>query len=289
MIGPPLAAPLLFSSGVTWALAFNAASYVVSYFAIRSITWRGAEVDATTSGDSTAATAASGGARQFGRELAEGVRVLVGNRIVLGLLVCAMVCQVGVGALNTLDVFFVTQNLHVAAKNFGYMAVAMGVGLILGSMIATRLVKRLGPSTTTTVAMLAAGLIYMLYARQTTFAAGLALLLLFEVPVAVVSTSIEPIFLAAVPQSLYARVMSAFGTLNQGTLMLSMAASGWIASSALHGFHGNVLGIHVRAIDTILTLAGAAIVLGGIVSMITLPSNTVLRELAEKVSPSSKT
>jgi hypothetical protein len=75
--------------------------------------------------------------------------------------------------------------------------------------------------------------------------------------------------------------MSAFGTLNQGTLVLSMALSGWIASSALHGFHGAFIGVHVGPIDTILTLAGLAIVLGGAVSKITIPSNETVYELAE--------
>src|ERR1035438_3102100 len=35
IIGPPIAAPLLFTLGFQWALAANAASYVVSYVAIR--------------------------------------------------------------------------------------------------------------------------------------------------------------------------------------------------------------------------------------------------------------
>src|ERR1700691_3952978 len=35
IIGPPIAAPLLFTVGLQWALAANAASYAVSYLAIR--------------------------------------------------------------------------------------------------------------------------------------------------------------------------------------------------------------------------------------------------------------
>jgi hypothetical protein len=55
MIGPPLAAPLLFSAGVT----------------------------------------------RFWQEIFDGLRMLVRNRVIFAILVCAMVCQVGVGALNT--------------------------------------------------------------------------------------------------------------------------------------------------------------------------------------------
>ena len=161
----------------------------------------------------------------------------------------------------------------------------MGVGLILGSLVAPRVVRKLGPATTTTCAMLTAGAMYAIYARQTTFAAGLVMLLLFEVPVAVVGTAMEPILLAAVPRAFYARVMSTFGTLNQGTLLLSMALSGWIASSSLHGFHGKALGVHVGPIDTILTFAALAIVLGGVVSKITIPNNATVRHVAEENAP----
>ena len=37
ILGPPIAAPLLFALGIKWAMFINCASYVVSYFAIRSI------------------------------------------------------------------------------------------------------------------------------------------------------------------------------------------------------------------------------------------------------------
>ena len=163
----------------------------------------------------------------------------------------------------------------------------MGVQRILGSLIAPRVVRKLGPATTVTCAMLAAGAIYAIYARQTTFAAGLTVLLLFEVPVAVVSTAMEPILLAAVPTRFDARVMSAFGTLNQGMLMLSMAFSAWIASSALHGFHAKVVGVHVGPIDTILTLAGLAIVLGGVVSKITIPSDATVHQVVDENPPTA--
>jgi MFS family permease len=37
IVGPPLAAPLLFATGVQWAMVVNALSYVASYFAIRAV------------------------------------------------------------------------------------------------------------------------------------------------------------------------------------------------------------------------------------------------------------
>ncbi len=55
IIGPPVAAPLLFTVGLQWALLLNAISYVVSYFAIRSVRVADAEpVGAAAAGPGSA-------------------------------------------------------------------------------------------------------------------------------------------------------------------------------------------------------------------------------------------
>jgi MFS family permease len=275
MIGPPLAAPLLFTSGVTWALLLNAASYGVSFLAIRSV-----ELPDEEQGDTRAAVGEQGGeqagalaGRGFWADFREGLSFLVRDRFVRALLIVAACCQAGTGALNTLDVFFVTGNLHVAAKNYGLLSIGAGVGLIIGSLLAARVVKRFGAARTTAGVLLLAGLVYLLYTRQSTFAAGFVLLLFFEIPIALVNTSISPLFLAAVPERLFGRVMSAFGMVNQGTQMLSMIVAGWLASSSLRNFHTRLLGVHLGPIDTILSVGALLIVLGGLNAFRTLPRN----------------
>lgn len=273
MIGPPLAAPLLFTSGVTWALVLNAASYVVSFLAVRAV--RVPEPEPAE----TASAAGGGGpdaaaARGFRAEFTEGLGFPFRNPFVRTLLLVAMTCQAGTGALNTLDVFFVTGNLHVAAKFYGVMSLAAALGLVAGSLLAASVVRRFGAARTTAGVITVAGLIYLLYARQTTFAAGLALLLVFEIPIAVVNTAASPLLLDAIPQKLFGRVMSVFGTLNQGTQMLSMLAVGWLASSSFRRFHGDPLGLHIGPVDTILSVAALLLVAGGVNAFLFLRTDT---------------
>jgi predicted MFS family arabinose efflux permease len=276
MIGPPLAAPLLFTSGVTWALALNAASYVVSFIAVRS-------VQVPETGSEGAATGEIPVAGGFWTDFREGLGFLLRDRFVRTLLLVAITCQAGTGALNTLDVFFVTGNLHVAAKYYGVLSVGAGAGLIIGSLVAANVVKRFGAAQTTSAVLLLSGLVFLLYTRQTTFAAGFALLLLFTIPLAIVNTSAAPMFLAAIPQRLFGRVMSVFAMLNQGTQMLSMLVAGWLASTSFRDFHARVLGVHVGPIDTIFTVAALLLVLGGVNSFLTLPAS--MRRLSTQGEP----
>jgi MFS family permease len=95
IIGPPLAAPLLFVAGFQWALLVNALSFVVSYVAIRSIR--------------LSAAAEQAPAHQRARtEFMEGVRFFAGNRVLVALLGLIVVASLGTGAINSLTVFFVT-------------------------------------------------------------------------------------------------------------------------------------------------------------------------------------
>ncbi len=45
ILGPPIAAPLLFALGIQWAMFLNAASYAVSFFAIRSVVFPASDAD----------------------------------------------------------------------------------------------------------------------------------------------------------------------------------------------------------------------------------------------------
>ena len=104
LIGPPLAAPLLFVVGFQWALLLNALSYVVSYLAVRSMRLpaRAPVPQASASG--------------FRAEFVAGLKFFRGNRFLVARVTIAVIVQFGTGALNALDVFFVTQNLHAPSK-----------------------------------------------------------------------------------------------------------------------------------------------------------------------------
>ncbi|GAA5049006.1 MFS family permease [Thermocatellispora tengchongensis] len=264
IVGPPLAAPLLFAVGMQWALLLNAASYAVSYVAIRS-----ARLD--TRGERGAPD------RPRANLLAEytaGLRVFAGSRFLIALLTLSVIGQLGMGALNTLNVFFLTGNLHAPSHLYGYLGTAMGVGGIIGALCAGMVVQRIGARGTTWAGLIAGGALLLAYSQQTGFLAGLAVLFLFMVPITMLNTAMTPLLLAAAPKEYTGRVIAVFYPVTRLSSMLAAMAAGWLASSALRDFSGSVAGVAFGPIDTILAAAGLLIVISGVYARLALPASS---------------
>ena len=258
IVGPPLAAPLLFTVGLQWALIVNAASYVVSFVAIRSI-GLDRRVPERVSGSNVWS------------EFVAGLKMFAGNRFLVALLAIAVIAQLGTGAMNTLDVFFLTDNLHASAHLLGFVSMVFGIGAVVGALSAGRIVKWFGARRTTWVALAIAGIVVLVFARQTVFAAGLVAFFFVAIPATVLNTSISPLMLNATPPEYLGRMLAVFNPINMAASMLSVVAAGWFASTALLHFHADIGGLHLGRIDTIFTISGLLIVAGGVYASIALP------------------
>lgn len=264
IIGPPLAAPLLFTIGLQWALMINALSYVVSFFAIRSVRV-------------TQPTLARGEALErpsLRADFVAGLRFFVRSRFLVALLAVATIAQFGTGAMNALDVFFVTSNLHANARLFGVMSMAFGIGSILGALLAGVVVARIGAKATTWSGLIAAGVFIFGYSRQDNIWGGLIFIVLFALPITMLNTSISPMLLRATPQEYLGRVISVFGPINQLASMLSVVLAGWLASTVLLHFHLTIAGARFGRIDTVFAVSGLLIVAAGVYAFLVLPGDS---------------
>ncbi|WP_431906831.1 MFS transporter [Micromonospora carbonacea] len=260
IVGPPLAAPLLITAGLPWALLVNAASYAVSYVIIRS-TGPGLSVGHEEAGPRPGVRA----------EFVAGLRFFRGSQFLVALLTIVVIGQMGTGALNTLNVFFLTDNLGAPSESYGYLGTAIGVGAILGALAAGSVVARLGAWATTWVGLVTGGVLLFAYSRQTTLTGGMILLFLSIVPITALNTAISPLMLAAAPREYTGRVMAVFQPVTQLASMLAAVASGWLASSALRDFAATVGGVRLGPIDVILAVAAGLIVLAGLYARAMLP------------------
>ena len=270
IIGPPLAAPLMFTAGFQWALVFNGLSYAVSYVAIRSI-----ELPAESRGPSGAGrTGAGRGARQsrLRQEFTDGLRFFARSRFLVVLLLLTVIGQFGVGAISTLNVFFTSTNLHADAHLYGYLGTAMGIGGITGALCAGRVVKWFGARRATWIGLLVSGVLLVAYSRQSTFAGGIALLFVFTVPLTVLNTAMAPLLLAAAPPEYRGRVMAVFYPVTKLASMLSAVLSGWLAGSVLRDVSGTVGGLGFGPYDIIFALSGLIVVASGVYACLSLPS-----------------
>ena len=264
IIGPSIAAPLLFTVGIQWALAANAASYIVSYLAIRFV---------RLTAEPRPAAPAGAGETSLRAEFFVGLRLFARNRFLVTLLTVTMLCQCGTGAISTLNVFFVTRDLHASSHLFGVAETAMGAGFIVGALSrAGRMVRWIGARALTWSGLLATGVLAAGYALQRSFPAGLVMLAIYAMPIAMLNTAVAPLLLDAAPREYLGRVMAVFNPVNQFASMLSVVISGWLTSTVLRSFRASFAGVTLNSVSLIFIVAGGLIFVSGIRAFAALPS-----------------
>jgi MFS family permease len=268
--GPPLAAPLLVTVGAQWALWVDAATFLASFVAVRLI-----RVDPV--GTEGNADQDPGG---MWSQLVTGLRFVVGNRVVSALAVAAVVATLGTGALNTLDVFFVTRNLHVSAHWYGTLGMAEGIGALLGALTAGWLCARYTDVRVFVGGMLAAGLLVVAYSRAGSLWPAVVLLGLIALPLGWVNTAIGPILYREVPRALLGRVISVVNPIQQLASMFSALASGWLVSDLLRGLDVSAGPVRLRPIDTVFAVCGLLFVVAGVAARVVLPEPQGHRSVA---------
>lgn len=259
ILGPPLAVPVLFLLGIQWALIANALSFLASLVLV-------AFVAAPASARSTD----TGQAPDFIRELREGMVFTFSNHVLRTLLIGLFVVTLGAGALNALDVFFVIDNLHAPAAQFGFIGAAMGAGVLVGAVLTGAFAQRLGLDRLYWGSMLTMGVLLLIYARMTTLAGGLAVLFLAGFPQAGANVAVGPMLLKVTPRELVGRVVSVVQPVITVAGMISTAVAGYLASQVLFGFHAGLGPITFGTYDTIFSFAGILLLAGGFYSLIAL-------------------
>ena len=264
IIGPPIAALLLVTVGFQWALAANAASYVVSYLAIRML-----RLAPGSRPPGPAETARA----SLHADFSFGLRLFARNRFLVTLLTVTVICQCGTGAISALNVFFVTRNLHASSRLFGLAETAVGVGFIVGALAAGRMVRWIGARALTWSGLLATGVLAAGYALQRSFPAGLVMLAIYAMPIAMLNTAVAPLLLEAAPREYLGRVMAVFMPVNQLASMCSVVICGWLTSTVLRSFRASFAGVSLNSVSLIFIVAGGLIFASGIRAYAALPGS----------------
>lgn len=252
IIGPPLAAPLLFAFGVQWALIINAASFGISFAAIGSVRPPAAQREETPPRASLAA------------EFRAGVRFFAGSRVLVALCAGVVIATLGTGALNTLQVFFLSDNLHAAASWLGTLYATAGAGAVAGAVATGWMAGRIGAGRVFWLGMIAGGLLLLGYSRLSSFPVALGVVGLVGLAFGAINAAAPPLLLASIPQHLIGRVMSVFTPLQQLAGIASTAVAGWLAGTALRGMHAVVAGVTFGPIDTIFGVSALLIMTAGV-------------------------
>jgi MFS family permease len=257
--GPPLASILLPVFGPQWALLVDSASFLVGFLLLLAVRAPG-----------SARSVQAGERGHVGREFFAGLRFFFGSRVLVTLIIGVSIAMLGFGALNALDVFFVTQNLHTPKEFYGFTGTAMAIGALAGAIVAGGLAPRIGLLRTFWISLGGMGVTMLVWSRMTDFYPALGVLAVAGVLQSFLNVAATPILLRITPKQLMGRVMAIMQPMMMFASLVSIGAAGYLASTVLEGFHAEVLGMSFGPIDSILTAAGALALLGGLFAMVAL-------------------
>jgi MFS family permease len=259
IVGPPVAAALVFGLGVGWALVLNAASFVVVLLAILAI-----------KSPPSAHSLAPGEVGHFSREFLDGLGYVIQHRVLRTILVAEVLTWLGFGALQSLGYFFITGNLHAPASDYGLLGADFGVGAIAGALLVTFVGQRIGLARLLWIALVTSGLFVIVMSHLTSLYPALVAAFLFGVSTTAIIVTAGPLALHGTSREFVGRVMAVINPLGRLAALLSVVLAGYLVSTVLHGFHANVLGVSFGPVDSVFSGMGLLAVAGGIYARISL-------------------
>jgi MFS family permease len=267
IIGPPAAAPLFFASGARWALIADALSFAGSLAAIAAMRVPEAGRPEAAGLDPAGTALAAAPPAGFRQEFLAGARFFASSRVLVALCGGVVITTLGTGALNALEVFFVTGNLHTAARWLGVVYAATGAGAVLGALLGGWAAARIGAARVFYLGLIGGGIVLGAFSRLGQFSVAVAVVALAGLMFGAINAAVPPLFLAVIPQQLIGRVMAIFNPLQQLAGLTSMALAGFLASTALRSLHADIAGVTFGPMDTIfgfsallITVAGFAVI-----------------------------
>jgi MFS family permease len=238
MAGPPLAGPLLFGLGPQWAMTTNAASFLVSYLAIRAV---------RTAPRPAQPTARAG----IGREYLAGLRVIANSRWLTAVLLSRTVGILGAGAITALNVYFLAANLHADPRTwFGVLGATAAAGVLAGGLLGGPLTDRYGSARVYTSAILANGCLILVYSQMNGIGPALAVAFGETLTVGIMASAAMPLFLELVPRQYQGRVSSVLTLSYHLPTMISVLLAGMLVAT-------------VQRIDVVFAAAGLLILIAG--------------------------
>ncbi len=255
ILGPPIAAPLLITLGVQWALIVNAASFAVSFFCVRAI-----DVPLESMLDEQPREG-------FAAEFKTGLRFFVRNRVLMALGLGIVIAMLGNGAVNSLSVFFVPHNLHVAASWLGTIIGSVGIGAVAGALLTGVIVRLISPAQLFWVSLVICGIALISLSRAETLGLAIGAAGLIGIGTGILNSVMSPMILSSTPSNLLGRVSAVLSPVQQLASIMSMVLAGVLASTILHGFHARFLGLDFGPYDTVFFAGGLLFVLGGVTAI----------------------
>lgn len=275
LVGPSLAAPLLFSFGPGWALAINAASFGVAFLLTRSVTVP----------DVDPGPAVAGAGSGVWTDVAEGLRFFRRTPVLTTIAVSIVIAVSGLGAINALDVFFVTTNLNTPARYYGLLASANGAGVVIGSLAWGYAAGRVGEARLLWGGMFGLGAATLVYANLTSLAPGLAVSFALGFIAAAVNIAIAPMVQRVTPREFLGRVGATLNPIVAGSSLIGQVGGGVLYSTVLRDLDVEAFGVSFGPLDTLFMMVGILCIAAGLFAASRLRDLEIPDRIPEGIGP----
>lgn len=254
VIGPAIASPLYFVVGPVIACLINGVSFLVSALCLSFIR---ASKEALHPYSAMGAERGAMGVRPVIRELLMGFRFVAKTRVLLVVTFLALIAMLGAGALNALDIVFVSRNLHASTSLYGPLTAASGMGALIGAIVFGIIAKKVAPKYILAGSVFILGVGIIVYSFQTWIVAAIIVNFITGVPQGGIDVGFGPLLLNSTPKSMMGRVQSVIETAMFGTSLLSIG---------LAGYFGQFVPVNI-----IFALGGLLIVISGLYGWFAIP------------------
>ena len=259
LIGYGVAPVLFVPFGIGFALIADALSFVVAFVLILGV-----------KAPPSTRSVKQGEHGSVRREFFTGLRFSLSNLVIRTLLIVFTIVLFGSGAINALFVFFLKQDLHAPQAAVGAFPVALGVGLVLGSILGAPLSRRVGLTRIFWISIFLMGIAAIALSRQTALAPALFIAFLLGIPNGAMNVALMPLVLHVTPKAMVGRVMTVLEPAMTLAQIASIAIFGTLASTVFSNFSARVLGAAFDTYDLLILIPGVLCLLAGGIAFVSL-------------------
>lgn len=266
LVGASLGGAILGLLGPIVLFGFNGFSFAVSVVSLLLLR--------VTEPPRAARQAAAGLGAAVGalwRDVAQGQRTIWGSPFLRRALPITVIVNFALAPVNLLDVAWVRQVLHLGAFVYGLFGMAILVGMLAGSALASVVARRVSLRAALTFGIGIAGLCIIGLSRVPLAVPDLAFLAGFGLCIGIVNTMVAVSLQRAVPDAVRGRVFGTLSAFSNMAMPLAGLLTGLVAGAV--------------SLGAIFAAAGALLAASSVL-VVGLPSDLATVEVAEAALPS---
>jgi DHA3 family macrolide efflux protein-like MFS transporter len=257
IIGSSLAGYLTALLGTGFAIVFDSVTFYLSAGAIALMTIP--QVAAVLNGERPTPA-------ELWRDAKDGLRFIAGRRDLLTVLVMTAVGMLGLGAIIVLGIAYLETRLNVRAEGYGNTVAAIGIGILVGGVLVSRLAGRIPANVLVGASLIVVGVSMVAFAGAGNYTVVIFTAAIIGVCIVIARASLDTFTQALVPDEMLGRV--------QATVLMVLA----ISIAVAQGLAG-VLAKLLNSVESVFILAGCITAASGTATVILL--RDAAREMAK--------